>query len=162
MGPRPPVIWLNVHRAMHLAIDLVVELSMNRRNLSCAVTSGRPPQSTTFPPRIPSQSTPRGYQCTMCALSEGVSDLCLSASARLLLALYLALRQQAAFTAYRHLSIRDAERETRNEAPRPGATWPTTWAAQCHLFSMREIVRGTRVGLQRNNSTRSSTVSVRR
>lgn len=42
MRPRPPVIWVNVHRAMHLAIDLIVELSMSRRTFSCAVTSERP------------------------------------------------------------------------------------------------------------------------
>lgn len=68
MGRRPPVIWLNVHRVMHLAIDRVVELSMSRRNFSCAVTSDRPSQSTRYPPRIQPQSTPQGYPRTMCEL----------------------------------------------------------------------------------------------
>lgn len=76
MGRRLPVIWLNVHRAMHLAIDLIVELSMSRRNFSCAVTSERPSQSTTYPPRIPPQSTPRGYPYTMGAHQMMLADRC--------------------------------------------------------------------------------------
>ncbi len=61
IGWRPPMTLINVHRAMHLTIDRVVELIRSRRNLSCAFMRSPFPVEG-LPARVQPQATPGGYQ----------------------------------------------------------------------------------------------------